>query len=241
MFYTCLPIPLSWPLEFRQIACWVPWVGGVIGGILAGMDWLLAIAHFPSTVASALVVILGIGLTGGLHIDGVMDTADGLAVLDKDRRLAVMADSRTGAFGGMAVVALLLLKVLALSAITQHRGFILIAISVWGRWAQQWAIAAYPYLKKEGKGAFHKLALPTWHSALPNLLSVMLLSLSVGLIGWLPMTLLIKTTAGGLILAGLASHYFYRQLGGHTGDTYGAVVEWTEALLLCGLSAGQIS
>ncbi len=241
MFYTCLPIPPSWPLEFRWIACWVPWVGGVIGGILAGIDWLLAIAHFPSTVASALVVVLGIGLTGGLHIDGVMDTADGLAVLDKDRRLAVMADSRTGAFGGMAVVALLLLKVIALAAITQHRGFVLIAVSVWGRWAQQWAIAAYPYLKKEGKGAFHKLALPTWRSALPNLLLIMLLSLSVGLIGWLPMMLLIKTTVGGLLLAGLASYYFYRQLGGHTGDTYGAVVEWTEALMLCVLSAGQMS
>lgn len=239
MFYTCLPIPQSWPLEFRQIAYWVPWVGVVVGSILGGADWLLAIAHFPITVSSALVVALGIGLTGGLHIDGVMDTADGLAVLDRDRRLAVMADSHMGAFGGMAAIALLLLKVLALAAIDQQRGAVLILISVWGRWGQQWAIATYPYLKKEGKGAFHKLALPTWRTAIPNLLLITLLSLAIGLIGWVPMALIVKSIVGGLILSGLTSHYFYQQLGGHTGDTYGAVVEWTEALLLCGLSAGQ--
>ena len=238
MFYTCLPIPQRWPLEFRWIAFWVPWVGVVVGGILAAMDWMLAIAHFPITVASALVVGLGIALTGGLHLDGVMDIADGLAVPDKSRRLAVMSDSRMGAFGGMAAIALILLKVLALSAIAQHRVVALIAVSVWGRWAQQWAIATYPYLKKEGKGAFHKHALPKSRYALPNLLLIILLSLGLALTRQVPMQLLIKTTAAGLVLSGTISHYFYKQLGGQTGDTYGAVVEWTEALLLCSLSAG---
>ncbi|MGB3788136.1 MAG: adenosylcobinamide-GDP ribazoletransferase [Phormidesmis sp.] len=239
MFYTCLPIPQSWPLEFRWIARWVPWVGIVIGGILAGTDWALTIARLPITVSSALTVVLGIALTGGLHLDGVMDAADGLAVPGKSRRLAVMSDSRMGAFGGMAAIALILLKVLALSTITDHRPFVLIAISVWGRWGQQWAIATYPYLKKEGKGAFHKQALPSWQHALPSLFLIVLLSLILALIGWAPTQMLITTTVSGLLLSVLAGHYFYRHLGGHTGDTYGAVVEWTEALLLCSLSAGQ--
>ncbi|MEL6159273.1 MAG: adenosylcobinamide-GDP ribazoletransferase [Cyanobacteria bacterium J06623_5] len=236
MFYTCLPIPRSWPVSFRWIACWVPWVGLVIGGILALTDWSLSILQMPITIRSALIVVLGMALTGGLHLDGVMDTADGLAVPDPNRRLEVMSDSRMGAFGGLAAIALILLKVLALAAIAQHREFVLIAIAVWGRWAQQWAIGRYPYLKKEGKGALHKAAIPTIWQALPHLLAIVAISGVLGISGLIPIGLSVRTTLGGLLLSGLVSHYFYQQLGGHTGDTYGAVVEWTEALLLCGLT-----
>ncbi|MEL6471768.1 MAG: adenosylcobinamide-GDP ribazoletransferase [Cyanobacteria bacterium J06623_4] len=239
MFYTCLPIPRSWPVSFRQIACWVPWIGLVIGGILALADWSLRILQMPVTVSSGLVVVLGIALTGGLHLDGVMDTADGLSVPNPERRLAVMADSRMGAFGGMAATALILLKVLALSAIAQYRGFVLVAIAVWGRWAQQWAIGRYPYLKKEGKGALHKSAIPTIWQTLPHLLAMLAISGVLGISGLIPIGLSVRTTLGGLLLSGLVSSYFYRQLGGHTGDTYGAVVEWTEALLLCSLTMAQ--
>jgi adenosylcobinamide-GDP ribazoletransferase len=238
MFYTCLPVPASWPLEFCWIARWVPGVGAVIGGLLAIADYLLTVLQVPMAVSSALIVVLAIALTGGLHLDGVMDTADGLAVPEPSRRLAVMADSRMGAFGGMAAIALILLKVTALSALTQHRSFILIAVAMWGRWGQQWAIARYPYLKKEGKGAFHKTALPSIRYTLPSLIVMVNLSLGLGLSNAIPWRLIGQMTVGGLLLSIWISAYFNRQLGGHTGDTYGAVVEWTEALLLCVLTVG---
>ena len=238
MFYTCLPVPSGWPLEFRWVARWVPWVGAVVGGLLALADWGLTACQVPDTVRSVWVVMLGIVLTGGLHLDGVMDTADGLAVPDAERRLAVMADSRMGAFGGMAAIALIWLKVTALAALPAHRPFVLIAIAMWGRWGQQWAIARYPYRKAAGKGAFHKAALPSlWHT-LPSLIGMLGLSLGVGLSAIVPWSLVGRTVLGGLAFAGLTSAYFNRQLGGHTGDTYGAVVEWTEALLLCSLTVG---
>lgn len=237
MFYTCLPIPTHWPLEFRWIARWVVGVGALIGGLLAIADRILILFHLPLSVTSALVVAFSIALTGGLHVDGVMDVADGLAVPDIDRRLAVMNDSRMGAFGGMAAVILMLLKVLSLAAISEHRGLVLIATAMWGRWAQQWAIACYPYLKKEGKGAFHKAALPTpWHT-LPSLF--ILLSLT-GLLWFgdvISAALAFRVSFGGLCISLLINTYFVKQLGGHTGDTYGAVIEWTEAFLLCSLSA----
>ena len=237
MFYTCLPVPQHWPLEFRWIACWVPWVGLVVGGLLAIADNLLYVLQFPPLVASTLVVALGVAITGGLHVDGVVDVADGLAVPDPHRRLMVMKDSRMGAFGGMAVVLLLLLKVFAIAAIAEHREVVLVAVAMWGRWAQQWAIARYPYLKREGKGAFHKLALPTvWHS-IPSLFSLFALSGLLGVSGSAPWYLLLRISVGGVVFALLTSAYFHRELGGHTGDTYGAVVEWSEALLLCSLSA----
>lgn len=238
MFYTCLPVPKGWSLEFRWIARWVPWVGMAVGGLLALVDWGLAVGQVPDLVRSALVVVLGIALTGGLHLDGVMDAADGLAVPDAAQRLAVMTDSRMGAFGGMAAIALILLKVTALSALSAHRAFILIAVAMWGRWGQQWAIACYPYLKKEGKGAFHKAALPSAWYTLPSLAGMIGLSLGLGFGAIVPWSLIGRTVIGGLLFAGATSAYFNRQLGGHTGDTYGAVVEWTEAFLLCSLTAG---
>ena len=239
MFYTCLPIPPNWPLEFRWIARWAPLVGAFIGGLLAVVDRVLSALQLPDTLSSALVVAIGIALTGGLHLDGVMDAADGLAVPDPNRRLAVMADSRMGAFGGMAAIVLVLLKVLALAAIVNSRAFVLIAVAAWGRWGQQWAIARYPYLKKAGKGAFHKAALPSVIYTLPGLLGIVLSSVGLGGLGLVPWSVVWRSAVGGFGLALIISAYFYRRLGGHTGDTYGAVVEWTEALLLCSLTAGS--
>lgn len=237
MFYTCLPVPSHWPLAFDTIARWVPWVGVVIGSLLAAVDGTLLLLKMPVLVSSALVVALWLALTGGLHLDGVMDTADGLAVPDHSRRLEVMADSRMGAFGGMAAVMLLLLKVVALAHLVGYgrtdRFFGLIAVCAWGRWGQQWAIARYPYLKKEGKGAFHKLALPSIQHTLPSLIAITLLSNILMFFGVVSTPMVLQTTLGGFTLALLTSTYFAQQLGGHTGDTYGAVVEWTETLLLC--------
>lgn len=236
MFYTCLPIPSTYATEFRWIAQWVPFVGVVVGALMATTDRGLWALQMPVLVRSALVIASGLLLTGGLHLDGVMDVADGLATPNPARRLEVMSDSRMGAFGGMAAVVLILLKVLALAAIQESRAFCLVAIAVWGRWGQQWAIAHYPYLKAEGKGAFHKAALPSvWHT-LPSLCLMVLVSVALGVVGWVPAYLVWRTIVGGIGLAMLTSAYFAYRLGGHTGDTYGAVVEWTEALLLCVLS-----
>ncbi|KPQ34877.1 MAG: cobalamin 5'-phosphate synthase CobS [Phormidesmis priestleyi Ana] len=238
MFYTCLPIPPRWPLEFRWIACWVPGVGIVVGGLLALAYEALSALRVPNGVSSVLVVALWIAVTGGLHLDGVMDTADGLAVPDANRRLAVMSDSRMGAFGGMALVVLILLKVMALAALPDDdRAFALVSVAVWGRWGQQWAIARYSYLKKEGKGAFHQAALPSVQYTLPSLAVIILISGSLGWFNIVSAAMVWRTMIGGFVIATLTSAYFNKKLGGHTGDTYGAVVEWTEALLLCSLTA----
>jgi len=170
-----------------------------------------------------------------------MDTADGLAVPDPQRRLAVMADSATGAFGAMAAIALLLLKTATLIDLqdhTWHRWAALLLATVWGRWAQQVAIARYPYLKPTGKGAFHKAAIPSLQATCPGLL---ILAIIIGLIGMTlsfhPWRFALAAGLGGGAIALLVPAWFNRQLGGHTGDTYGATVEWTEALVLVVLTA----
>ncbi|MFZ4678470.1 MAG: adenosylcobinamide-GDP ribazoletransferase [Nodosilinea sp.] len=232
LFYTRLPLPPGWSPSFEGIAAFAPLVGLALGLGLVGLDLALAHLGMASLTRSAVVVALGVWLTGGLHLDGAMDTADGLAVMDPQRRLAVMADSRSGAFGVMAAIAILGLKTLALAELTSGRGWVLVAAMVWGRWGQVVAIARYPYLRAEGNGALHKAHLRSPQDWLLGL--GMALALHAGWAWAEPSQKLLigKSLIGGLVLSLAIGAWFQRRLGGHTGDTYGATVEWTETLLL---------
>ncbi|MEP0902971.1 adenosylcobinamide-GDP ribazoletransferase [Leptolyngbya subtilissima AS-A7] len=233
MFYTKLPLPPGWQPRFEGIAPLAPVVGLGLGLSLVAVDFALAQLGMPTLTRSALVIGLGVWLTGGLHLDGAMDTADGLAVMDPQRRLAVMADSHSGAFGVMAAIAILGLKTLALAELATGHGWVLVAAMVWGRWGQVVAIARYPYLRAEGKGALHREHLRSPQDWLLGL------SLALGIHGlWLwrqPEQILLIgiSLVGGLVAPLLIGAWLDYRLGGHTGDTYGATVEWTETLLLC--------
>ncbi|MGF1536648.1 MAG: adenosylcobinamide-GDP ribazoletransferase [Elainellaceae cyanobacterium] len=235
LFYTRLPVPSRWCFNFDQVARFAVCVGLLIGAVLSAADVGLMQIGVPALTRSAVLTLAWVNITGGLHLDGVMDTADGLAVLDPQRRLSVMADSRVGAFGAIAGCAVLLLKVAALSDIGRYRSGLLIVAAGWGRWGQQLAIARYPYLKAQGKGAMHKQALPSVTATLPSL--ALLLCVHLLLLGrenW-------RLGLGSAVLFGAIAWavgaWLNRRFGGHTGDTYGAVVEWTEAIALVTFTA----
>jgi adenosylcobinamide-GDP ribazoletransferase len=142
-----------------------------------------------------------------------------------------MTDSHTGAFGAMAAVMILLLKTTALTVVS-HRCLALMLVAGWGRWGQLVAIARYPYLKAEGKGAFHKAAIQSLWETIPSLGCLLAISCSPILLGQ-PWIAAVELALAAVAIAVLTGFWFYSQLGGQTGDTYGAIVEWTEALLLC--------
>jgi adenosylcobinamide-GDP ribazoletransferase len=235
VFYTIIPLPTTWLLDFNRIARWATWMGLLIGVLLAGLNLLLLQLPLSAFLRGVLVLSAWITITGGLHLDGVMDTADGLAVPDPARRLTVMSDSRTGAFGVMAGVVLMLLKVGAIAHLTSPRAsLVLILVPVWGRWAQFLAIALYPYLKTEGKGAFHRRSLQ-----LPqDLWTSFILLAGIGMTVLEPRQWLQHLGGFGLGLfwSWAIGTWFYRRLKGMTGDSYGAIVEWTEAVTICCLS-----
>jgi adenosylcobinamide-GDP ribazoletransferase len=227
VFYTILPVPNTWT-SFDRIARWVPAVGLLLGLGLGAIDLGLAALSFPTLTRSVIIVGIWIFITGGLHLDGVSDTADGLAVTDPERRLQVMSDSVTGAFGVMAVAMVLPLKIAALSDIEGNRVLVIAMATVWGRWGQVMAIALYPYLKPAGKGAFHKTSFRSPIDCFGGFLGLLGLFFG-GSIG-------VSSILIGGSIALLTGYWLNRRLGGHTGDTYGAVVEWTEALFLCALT-----
>jgi adenosylcobinamide-GDP ribazoletransferase len=236
IFYTRIPLPEVWPIQFERIARWCPLIGLMLGASLGLMDWGLIWLGFPNLVRSIFIVAIAVGLTGGLHLDGVSDTADGLAVTDPERRLVVMKDSLTGAFGVMAIALVLLLKFAALSELGSERWFCLMVAMGWGRWGQVAAIAFYPYLRAEGKGAFHTETFKFPQDLLLGLFFLLLFSL--GFAFWQPQfwLLILQSTLLGFAIALLTGWWFAKRLGGHTGDSYGAIVEWTEALILSGLT-----
>ncbi|MBV6621514.1 MAG: adenosylcobinamide-GDP ribazoletransferase [Rivularia sp. (in: Bacteria)] len=239
IFYTSIPLPYFERLEFTNVARCATWIGIIIGGILGLFDIVANFLGMPVLTRSSLVVAIWIAITGGLHLDGAMDTADGLAVTDKERRLEVMSDSATGAFGAMAAIIIILLKTLALTEIQQNRWLILMAACAWGRWGQMLAIQRYDYLKPTGKGAFHKQAINSYADVLPSVFLLLILSCVKLIFSELNQNNLctaLKITLIGIAIAFLTGAWFNYKLGGHTGDTYGAVVEWTEALFLCAMT-----
>jgi len=223
-FYTLLPVG-NGTLDFRAIARWLPLVGALLGGILV-LVHELSRQVFPETVAAGLTVIAWAGLTGGLHLDGWIDVWDGLAIRNPERRFEAMSESTTGAYGVIGAVLLLGMKGLCISALSHPSGLFL--APVLGRWGQVMAIGLYPYAKAEGKGAFHRSSMgPKDYGVGVGLLLLVLLP-SVFFWGWQTIVLI----AGGIGGAWILSWFFAKAFGGQTGDTYGAVVEGTEVLVL---------
>jgi len=236
IFYTVIPLPTKWTNNWSRIARWCPVIGLMIGSILILLAIILQLWGVPRLTRSALIVALWVALTGGLHLDGAMDTADGLSVTNPQRRLEVMKDSATGAFGAIAAIVILLLKTVSLSEISLPFCLVLLCATGWSRWGQVWAIAFYPYLRETGKGSFHKENMRLPQDILLGLFILLCFSgfwFTVAYLSWWQIGLIVIGNMGISLLTG---YWFNRQLGGHTGDTYGALVEWSEAFILCFLS-----
>ena len=234
VFYSVLP---PWPWiqpQFERIARFAPLVGVVLGGLQA-LFWILTSGWMPLMAQVPLVLALAVLLSGGLHLDGAMDTADGLAAGPR-RCLEAMDDSRVGASGVQAVLLLLLVRSGALALLVAQAPAALVWAAVWGRLAPLVAMQAFPYLRADaGTAAFHRAHWRGWaREFAPSLLLLGLLSgVALGL-GW-------PAWAGlgwcGLLPALLVPWALGRRLGGHSGDSYGACVEWTHTwcLLLWGV------
>lgn len=234
VFYSVLPLPPGLQPRFERIARFAPWVGALIGALEAALWLLLAPGGLLAQVA--LVIAFGVWISGGLHLDGAMDTADGLAA-GPERCLEAMDDSRVGASGVQALLQVLLLRLGGLALLGAVAPWALVWAAVWGRLAPLLAMNAFPYLRDQDRGtaAFHR---HHWRGLLPELLpALLLLSVLSGLalavapgpsawIGWV-----------GLLPALVVPWRLGRRLGGHSGDSYGACVEWTLSwsLLLMGL------
>jgi adenosylcobinamide-GDP ribazoletransferase len=214
--------------RFARIARFAPWIGAVLGGLQA-LLWAALEGRVPTLAQVALVLALALWLTGGLHMDGAMDTADGLAA--GDRLLEAMDDSRVGASGAQALALLLLLRGAALACLGAAAPMALVWAAIWGRVAPLAAMAHFPYLRPGGTAAFHRHHWAGLGVELrPTLL--LLLCLTPATLALAPSPALAVGLLAGALPALAVPRWLGRRLGGHSGDSYGACVEWGETLAL---------
>jgi adenosylcobinamide-GDP ribazoletransferase len=226
---TLIPLPLV-PMETGrpagQSAGYYPLVGLILGLLLAYFDWFCAWL-LPPGLASALLLVVWVALTGMLHLDGFMDACDGLLPpREPARRLEIMKDSQVGAFGVIGAILLLLLKFNALVAVpVSLRWASLVTVPVLARWAMTWSMKGYPLARKEGLSVFFVQGLGWLQVGLASLVagSAALLAL-----GWFGLLL----WASAWLVTTLLARFSLSRIGGLTGDVYGTICEVVEMALL---------
>ena len=208
--------------DLGKSVAFFPVVGLVLGLVLFGVDHLLAL-FLPSILINVFLVIILVILTGALHLDGFIDTCDGLAVRSRSSdKLKVMSDSRVGGFGVVGGCCLILAKFAALVALSEGlRASALIVMPMLSRWGMVYAISAFPPAKREGIGwAIKQRA--SWKGMI--VATIVSLIAAVVLLSWWGAALL--ATLALILLA--VSKYLCSIFGGLTGDSYGAINEFAE-------------
>lgn len=228
-FLTIVPLPLGSEASAQRVGrslAYFPVVGLVLGLVLAGLDRGLD-SVLPVSVLSGLLLVVLVLFSGATHLDGFIDTCDGLvAGKSPEQRREIMRDSRVGAFGVVGACCLLVLKYASLTALPDSsRTWTLAVMPALGRWMAVCAIAAFPYARPDGLGRTFKNE-ATWLTAAAA--TVVALAASVGFLRLTGAAIML-----GVALVALSScSILNRKLAGLTGDTYGAVIEVAEVTTL---------
>lgn len=232
---TRIPVPCpvdATPSELARAQRTFPLVGAMIGSIIALVDRSLLGTGVPSLVAAALTLGAGAALTGALHEDGLADVCDGFGGgRDRATKLAIMRDSRIGTYGVLALLVGFSARLSALASLpVGHVIPALIVAHTLGRAVIPVLAANMPFARDDGLGR---------SAGRPDLSSVVtasLLAVAITLL-CLPFrdALLAMTLAG--IAASAMAWLAWRQIGGVTGDVFGATEQMVEAAVLLTLAA----
>lgn len=226
-----LPLPNHQGTGGASAWAW-PLVGAVLGALGAALASAALWLGVTPGVTAALVLALGAMLTGGLHEDGLSDTADGLyGGWTKARRLEIMKDSRVGSYGVLALVLVTLARWSALTAVLVYGGHwaALIATGAVSRAPMALMMALLPNAR--GEGLSHATGRPSPATALVAL--ALAAAIAVGLTGWTAVPLVFAALGAAILLSFLA----LRKIGGQTGDILGASQQLAEVACLSVLSA----
>ncbi len=236
-FLTIIPVPRRRETDSEEVGrsiVYFPVVGGIIGLILVGLNWLLGLL-LPAAVVTGLLIVALVVISGALHLDGLADTCDGIAGHKTvEARWQVMRDSRVGAFGIIGIFLLLLLKYVTLGSVPQNWLMAtLVLMPVVSRWAMVYAVFTYPYARPDGLGKAFKQG-TSWQGF--AIATVITLAAVIGLARLTNVAYFYL--AGPAIMFGVwviviaLAAYLKRKFSGLTGDSYGTINEVAEVAVL---------
>ena len=228
-FLTRIPLQLDPPPQAGETGrslLYYPLVGLVIGFLL----WLSAhlLAGQGHLLAAALLCLVWVLITGGLHLDGMADTVDGWlgGLRDRERTLAIMQDPATGPMGTLSLILVLLLKFAALYTLLEDSRYaVLLLPPVLGRTAGLVLLATTPYVRARGLAELLTREADSWYCLRISALAAAAVFMLAPLAGALAIVLSTALLLGWRRL-------LLQRLGGFTGDTTGALIEGVEVSTL---------
>ena len=229
----CTRLPLGSPSEVGSPdlvrASWaLPVAGALVGATGAAAFYVASELRLPATIAAAVALAATLLMTGGLHEDGLADTVDGFGGgWDRERKLAIMHDSRIGSYGACALMMSLVMRWAALSALADptRAALALMGAHVAARAALPGFMHVIPPARNDGLSA--GVTQPVWGAAaVAALIGTATLVLTLGFQG--TAVCLGLGTVTGFVMAWLC----LRQIGGQTGDVLGALEQMIETVIL---------
>ena len=235
-FLTVIPVLKRYKASAEEVGAsqgYFPLVGLFLGAILVAVNWLFNLI-LPSSLVDVFLIITILILTGALHIDGFIDTCDAFFVQkEPEERWRIMSDSRVGSFGVIGAFCLLLLLYVSLRSIPEtYKMTALLLMPVLSRWSVVYVMFAFPYAKPEGLGKAFK-AQASWQRFV---LATAFMLASV--LGWLVFQRPVLGLMGLAVIfvvwlaAAVTGWLLQRRFAGLTGDSYGAVNEVIQVLVL---------
>lgn len=226
-FLTIFPVKIKAEIkdeDYGRSLLFFPLVGLIIGLALAA---IALSAFLPNLAKSAFILLTSIVITGGLHLDGFVDTCDGfLGAKPKEKILEIMRDSRIGAMGAIGLMGLLILKFGLIASISGEILWkVVIAMAVFSRWAQVLACGTCSYARESGKGKYFIDYADKRGVFIATFFTLALFFFLMQAEG----VVLFFACAGTVYLF---LGYIKKRIGGLTGDTIGAVNEFAEAAML---------
>ncbi len=234
-FFTRIPIPISVPAskeKFREAVIFIPLVGLLIGICLAVMYTVLAmlLPSFSGHIISVVIVIWEVVLTGGLHIDGLADTFDGIySARKKDRILEIMKDSHIGTYGVLAIVLTMIFKIYLIMSIPEQLIIpSLIVMPMIARMGVIFLAYHFSYAREDGLGNWLIGNVSKYNLFMASMIA----AVSALLLFKGHMIIMIAVLVGTIVFAKLYGNHIKKYIDGITGDTLGSYIELSELLIL---------